>query len=27
MAENNYDPFDAPIPGQALTGDPGSKTW
>ena len=27
MAENNYDPFDAPIPGQALTGEPGSKTW
>ena len=27
MAKNNYDPFDAPIPGQALTGDPGSKTW
>ena len=27
MAENNYDPFDAPIPGQAVPGDPGSKTW
>ena len=27
MAENNYDAFDAPIPGQALTGEPGSKTW